>query len=114
MVFFIHQRMMNIFKIFLKGDRVPYKVVDYNEYLTSPKAKLIIICKPEYMDQIIERSKTFHSDDYKSSSLKQRVYYTEYMDPRISKTVGLKEILNYIILILKILLHLEMQITTMI
>ena len=53
-----------------KGDRVPYKVVDYDEYLTSPKAKLIIICKPEYMDQIIERSKTFHSDDYKSSSLK--------------------------------------------
>ena len=47
-----------------KGDRVPYKVVDYNEYLTSPKAKLIIICKPEYMD------------------------------PRISKTVGLKEILK--------------------
>ena len=42
-----------------KGDRVPYKVVNYDEYLTSPKAKLIIICKPEYMDHIIERSKTF-------------------------------------------------------
>ena len=47
-----------------KGDRVPYKVVNYDEYLTSPKAKLIIICKPEYMD------------------------------PRISKTAGLKEILK--------------------
>ena len=47
-----------------KEDRVPYKVVDYDEYLTSPKAKLIIICKPEYMD------------------------------PRISKTAGLKEILK--------------------
>ena len=77
-----------------KGDRVPYKVVDYNEYLTSPKAKLIIICKPEYMDQIIERSKTFHSDDYKSSSLKTASVLYEYMDPRISKTAGLKEILK--------------------
>ena len=77
-----------------KGDRVPYKVVDYNEYLTSPKAKLIIICKPEYMDQIIERSKTFHSDDYKSSSLKTASVFYEYMDPRISKTAGLKEILK--------------------
>ena len=77
-----------------KGDRVPYKVVDYDEYLTSPKAKLIIICKPEYMDQIIERSKTFHSDDYKSSSLKTTSVLYEYMDPRISKTAGLKEILK--------------------
>lgn len=77
-----------------KGDRVPYKVVDYDEYLTSPKAKLIIICKPEYMDQIIERSKTFHSDDYKSSSLKTASVLYEYMDPRISKTAGLKEILK--------------------
>ena len=65
-----------------------------DEYLTSPKAKLIIICKPEYMDQIIERSKTFHSDDYKSSSLKTASVLYEYMDPRISKTAGLKEILK--------------------
>ena len=77
-----------------KGDRVPYKVVNYDEYLTSPKAKLIIICKPEYMDQIIEKSKTFHSDDYKSSSLKTASVLYEYMDPRISKTAGLKEILK--------------------
>ena len=81
-------------KFLSKGDRVPYKVVDYDEYLTSPKAKLIIICKPEYMDQIIERSKTFHSDDYKSSSLKTASVLYEYMDPRISKTAGLKEILK--------------------
>ena len=65
-----------------KADKVPYQVVDYNEFLQNPKPKLIIICKPEDMDKIIERSKTFHSDEFK------------YMDPRVSKTAGLIEILK--------------------
>lgn len=77
-----------------KGDHVPYEVVNYDEYLKEPKAKLIIVCDPEYMDKIIERSKTFHSDDFKSASLKTASVLYEYMDPRISKTAGLKEILK--------------------
>ncbi len=77
-----------------KADRVPYQVVDYNEFLQNPKPKLIIICKPEDMDKIIERSKTFHSDEFKSSSLKTASVLYEYMDPRVSKTAGLIEILK--------------------
>ena len=77
-----------------KADKVPYQVVDYNEFLQNPKPKLIIICKPEDMDKIIERSKTFHSDEFKSSSLKTASVLYEYMDPRVSKTAGLIEILK--------------------
>lgn len=77
-----------------KGDKVPYEVVNYDEYLTSPKAKLIIVCREEDMDKIIERAGTFHNEKYKASSLKTASVLYEYMDPRISKTAGLKEILK--------------------
>ena len=46
------------------------------------------------MDKIIERSKTFHSDEFKSSSHKTASVLYEYMDPRVSKTAGLIEILK--------------------
>lgn len=36
-----------------EADHIPYKVVNYDEYLTKPKPKLMIICKPDYMDRII-------------------------------------------------------------
>ena len=77
-----------------KAVKVPYQVVDYDEFLQNPKPKLIIICKPEDMDKIIERSKTFHSDEFKSSSLKTASVLYEYMDLRVSKTAGLIEILK--------------------
>lgn len=71
------------------ADRVPYKVVDFKEYLKEPKAKLIIICDEDYMDKVIERSTTFHNDRFKSSSLKTASELYEYMDPRVTKTNGL-------------------------
>lgn len=77
-----------------KADRVPYQVVNYDDYLQNPKPKLIIICKPEDMNRIIERSKTFHNDVFKASSLKTASVLYEYMDPRVSKTAGLIEILK--------------------
>ena len=40
------------------ADKVPYQVVDFQEFLKEPKPKLIIICDPEYMDKVIERSET--------------------------------------------------------
>ena len=63
-----------------KADKVPYQVVDYNELLQNPKPK-IIICKLEDMDKIIERSKTFHSDEFKSSFLKtaMNIWIQEYL-----------------------------------
>ena len=77
-----------------KADRVPYQVVNYDDYLQNPKPKLIIICKPEDMNRIIERSKTFHSDEFKSSSLKTASVLYEYMDPRVSH-IDLKEIVTF-------------------
>lgn len=72
-----------------QADRVPYQVVNYDEYLKEPKAKLIIICDPDYMDKVIERSQTFHNDEFKSASLKTASELYEYMDPRVTKTNGL-------------------------
>lgn len=77
-----------------KDDRVAYQVVDFDEFLSKPRAKLIIICKPEYMDTVIEKSKSFSNPDYKAASLKTAVILYEYMDSRVSKTNGLQEVMK--------------------
>lgn len=77
-----------------RDDKVPYEVVDFNEFLKEPKPKLIIICDPEYMDKVIERSQTFKNDKFKSSSLKTASVLYEYMDPRVTKTHGLEEVME--------------------
>lgn len=77
-----------------RDDRVPYKVVNYDEFLNEPRAKLIIVCAPEYMDTVIEKSKTFSNSKYKSASLKTASVLYEYMDPRVSKTHGLQEVMS--------------------
>lgn len=76
-----------------KADKVPYRVVDFNEFLKEPRAKLIIICHPEDMDSVVERSKTFSNEKYKSASLKTASELFEYMDPRVTKTHGLQEVM---------------------
>lgn len=76
-----------------REDKVPYEVVDYAEFLKEPKAKLIIVCDEDYMEKVIERSQTFHNDQYKSSSLKTASVLYEYMDPRVTKTHGLEEVM---------------------
>ena len=76
-----------------RDDRVPYEVVDFDEFLKEPRPKLIIICNPEYMDKVVERSQTFSNDKYKSSSLKTDSVLYEYMDPRVTKTHGLQEVM---------------------
>ena len=54
-------------------------------FLKEPRPKLIIICQPEYMDQVVERSQTFSNQKYKSASLKTASVLYEYMDPRVTK-----------------------------
>lgn len=76
-----------------KADKVPYQVVDFDEFLKEPRAKLIIICHPEDMDSVVERSKTFSNEKYKSASLKTASELFEYMDPRVTKTHGLQEVM---------------------
>ena len=43
---------------------------------------------------VVERSHAFHSDEFKSASLKTASELYEYMDPRNSKTAGLIEALG--------------------
>lgn len=75
-------------------DHVEYIVCDYNEFLQEPKPKLILITDAENMPAVVERSKTFHNDQYKSASLVTTSILYEYMDPRISKSYGLKQLMG--------------------
>lgn len=77
-----------------KDDKVPYKVVDFNEFLKEPRAKLIIVCDDGKMDDVVNRSYSFKNDKYKSSSLITASILFEYMDPRVTKTNGLIEVMK--------------------
>lgn len=77
-----------------KADRVPYQVVDFNEFLKEPRQKIIIICNPEKMDQVVARSKTFSNDKYKCASLITASSLFEYMDPHVTKTHGLEKVMS--------------------
>ncbi len=76
------------------ADKVPYQVVDFDEFLKEPRPKLIIVCDPEKMETVVARSKTFKNDQYKCASLITASTLFEYMDPRISKTYGLKQVMK--------------------
>lgn len=84
----------DLIKMLAEADGVPYRIEDYDTFLQEPRAKLMIVCEPEYMDVVVERSKTFHNDRYKSASLITASVLYEYMDPRVSKTNGLKELME--------------------
>ena len=75
-------------------DGVPYKVTDFEEFLSEPKQKVMLMTDSENMENVIERAGTFKNDKYKSASLKTASVLYEYMDPRISKTYGLMQILE--------------------
>ena len=73
-------------------DGVPYKVVDFAEFLREPQPKVMFTMAPEAMPQVIERASTFADDAVKAAALQttQRLY--EFMDPRVSKTRGLRRV----------------------
>lgn len=81
-----HSRM----ELISQADGLPYEVVDFDEFLVEPKPKVMIFCMPEYMEQVVERSKTFSSDRYRSAALITSARLYEYMDPRVSKVAGLE------------------------
>ncbi len=77
-----------------KEDKVDYKVVNFDEFLKEPRSKIMLVCHEGEMDKVIERSKTFHNDQYKSSSLITASILYEYMDPRVTKTNGLVDAMS--------------------
>lgn len=73
-------------------DRLPYRVVDFDAFLTEPRPKLMLACAPEDMDAVVARAATFASDRYTSASLITSARLYEYMDPRISKPYGIARV----------------------
>ncbi|WP_348664628.1 HAD family hydrolase [Dubosiella newyorkensis] len=73
-----------------KADHVPYQVVNFDEFLHEPKPKVMIVCNPEQMEDVIQRAKTFSNQQYRSATLKTASILYEYMDPRIGKPFGIQ------------------------
>lgn len=76
------------------ADELPYEIVDFDTFLTSPKPKLMLVTDPEKMDQIVERAGTFRNDRYKAASLITASILYEYMDPNVTKAGGIAKILE--------------------
>lgn len=81
-------------KMLSEADKMPYEIADFNELVKSPQGKIMIVCRPEYMEKVIERSKTLSNKNYKGAGLKTASVLYEYMDPRVTKTTGLKELMH--------------------
>lgn len=73
-----------------QADHVPYKVTDFDAFLEQPKPKVMIVCNPDYMNEVVERARSFTSRQYKWAALKTASILYEYMDPRISKPHGIQ------------------------
>lgn len=58
-----------------KADKVPYQVVNYDEFLQNLKPKLIINCKPEDMDKIIKDQKHSIVMNLNHHLIKQQMYF---------------------------------------
>lgn len=82
-------------KMLSTKDKVPYKVVDFQKLLEEEFLKVMLICDPENMDHVIRRSQTFNHKRYRSAGLKTAAILFEYMDPRISKTFGLQQLMAF-------------------
>lgn len=84
----------DLIKTLSAADQLPYEVIDFDEYLKQNRLKLLITCAPETMPAVIERSKSFHNEKFKSACLQTTKLLFEFMDPRISKAFGLKKIME--------------------
>lgn len=80
-----------LIKMLSTYDKIPYEIVDFDEFLKEPKAKVMIVCEDGKMKDVVERSKTFSDEKFKSASLVTASVLYEYMDPRVSKSNGLRE-----------------------
>lgn len=78
-----------------EADRVPYEIVDFDEFLKKPRSKVMLTFKPEMMDAVKERSKTFSDPSFSGAPLVTASVLFEYMDPRVTKSNGLKKLLSW-------------------
>lgn len=69
----------DLIKSLSNTDQLPYEVIDFNEFLKQDQLKLLITCAPETMPAVIERSKTFHNEKFKSACLQTTKLLFEFM-----------------------------------
>lgn len=81
-------------KYLAEKDGMDYVVVDFDEYLTEPKLKLMIVCNSLYMDDVMEKSESFDEKSYDAMSMRTQEFLYEYMDYRTTKANGLEEALK--------------------
>lgn len=84
----------DLIKALSAGDQLPYEVIDFDEFLKEDHLKLLVTCAPETMPAVIERSKSFHNEKFKSACLQTTKLLFEFMDPRISKAFGLQKLME--------------------
>ena len=73
-------------------DKLPYKVVDFDKFLTKAHNKLIIICDKENMPVVQQRCDEIKSDYYYGIQTASILF--EFMNPNISKSKGLQTIME--------------------
>jgi Cof subfamily protein (haloacid dehalogenase superfamily) len=56
----------------------------------EPRSKLVIVCEEEYMDTVIEHSKSLQSDQYRCFRSAPTLF--EYVHPEVSKSFGINKI----------------------
>lgn len=76
-----------------KADKTEYKIVDFNDFLKKLQLKIMIVTDPNNMNNVIARSKTFHSHHFTSASLMTASELFEYMDPHVTKSNGLQRLM---------------------
>lgn len=80
-------------RLLSKVDKIPMKVVDYDELLQEPHNKVLVVCDVEKMPAVIARAEAHPSAQYISMHTAPILY--EYMDYRIAKTNGLKILMEH-------------------
>lgn len=77
-------------KMLSEHDHMEGIVVDFDQYLNQPKAKIMLVCDENEMENVINKSKTFKSDYYNGTPLRTGKNLFEYMNENVSKHKGLE------------------------
>ncbi|MEG0709852.1 MAG: Cof-type HAD-IIB family hydrolase [Longicatena sp.] len=75
-----------------KVDKIPMKVVDYEELLQIPHTKLMVICKQSMMAEVEKRGAMHKNERFVSMCTAPILY--EYSDARNTKSNGLRHFLE--------------------
>lgn len=72
------------------SDRIPYRIVDFEQIYNTQQSKLIVISDPKDMNRVAEHGRLFVDPQLKSLQAGHIEY--EYMHPDLSKSFGLNQV----------------------